>query len=56
VLSLLDLPGLITDADLDGPAKAVGVYSNHQAVLFERSLSFGFGLKQSTPSWISAPM
>src|SRR5215210_9264319 len=38
VLSVLDLPGLITDADLDGPAKTVGVYSNHQAVLIERDL------------------
>src|SRR5215212_1257508 len=38
VLSILDLPGLITDADLDGPAKAVGVYSNHQAVLLECDL------------------
>src|SRR5215203_3418283 len=38
VLSVLDLPGGITDADLDGPAKAVGVYSDHQAVLFECDL------------------
>src|SRR5215218_9010860 len=38
VLSILDLPGLITDADLEGPVKAVGVYINHQAVLFERDL------------------
>ena len=37
-LSVLDLPGLIADADLDGPAKAVGVRSYHQAVLVERDL------------------
>jgi hypothetical protein len=38
VLSVLDLPGLITDSDLDGPAKAVGGRSNHQALPFERDL------------------
>src|SRR5918994_896891 len=38
VLSVLDLPRLITDTDLDSPAKAVGAYSNNQAVLFELDL------------------
>src|SRR5215212_5135346 len=46
VLSVLDLSGFIPDADLDGPAKAVGVYSNHQAVLFECDLDLRFAEPQ----------